>query len=144
MELLKHFVDLFLHLDVHLSELIAAYGAWTYGILFLIIFCETGLVVTPFLPGDSLLFAAGTFGGMGSLNPGFLFLLLLAPRSWVIPPTTGSDGLSGRGPSAAIFVSSSRSIWTRQGHSTTGMGGRRSFSPAFCPSFEPSLHSWPG
>jgi membrane-associated protein len=76
MELLKHFVDLFLHLDVHLSELIAAYGAWTYGILFLIIFCETGLVVTPFLPGDSLLFAAGTFGGMGSLNPGFLFLLL--------------------------------------------------------------------
>jgi len=78
MELLKHFVDLFLHLDVHLSELIATYGTWTYGILFLIVFCETGLVVTPFLPGDSLLFAAGTFAGMGSLNPGLLFVLLFS------------------------------------------------------------------
>ena len=78
MEFIKHFVDLFLHLDVHLSELIAAYGTWTYGILFGIIFCETGLVVTPFLPGDSLLFAAGTFAGIGSLNPGFLFLLLFS------------------------------------------------------------------
>ncbi len=78
MEILKHFVDLFLHLDVHLSDLIATYGTWTYGILFLIVFCETGLVVTPFLPGDSLLFAAGTFAGMGSLNPGLLFLLLFS------------------------------------------------------------------
>ena len=76
MELLKDFIDLFLHLDTHLSELIAAYGTWTYAILFLIIFCETGLVVTPFLPGDSLLFAAGTFAGMGDLHPGLLFLLL--------------------------------------------------------------------
>lgn len=76
MELLKDFIDLFLHLDRHLSELIAQYGTWTYGILFGIIFCETGLVVTPFLPGDSLLFAAGTFAGMGDLNPVLLFLLL--------------------------------------------------------------------
>lgn len=78
MDLLKSFVDLFLHLDTHLSGVIAQYGSWTYGILFLIIFCETGLVVTPFLPGDSLLFAAGTFGGMGSLNPGLLFVLLFS------------------------------------------------------------------
>lgn len=78
MEFIKQFVDLFLHLDVHLSELIAAYGTWTYGILFLIVFCETGLVITPFLPGDSLLFAAGTFAGMGSLNPVLLFLLLFS------------------------------------------------------------------
>jgi membrane-associated protein len=78
MELLKHFVDLFLHLDVHLSELIGTYGTWTYGILFLIVFCETGLVVTPFLPGDSLLFAAGTFAGIGALHPGLLFLLLFS------------------------------------------------------------------
>ncbi|HWA57090.1 MAG TPA: DedA family protein [Gemmatimonadales bacterium] len=76
MELLKDFVDLFLHLDRHLSELIARYGTSTYAILFLIIFCETGLVVTPFLPGDSLLFAAGTFAGLGDLNPGVLFGLL--------------------------------------------------------------------
>ena len=81
MELLKDFIDLFLHLDRHLSELIATYGTWTYGILFLIVFCETGLVVTPFLPGDSLLFAAGTFAGMGSLSPALLFLLLFAASS---------------------------------------------------------------
>lgn len=76
MEFVKSFVDLFLHLDTHLADLIAQYGSWTHGILFLIIFCETGLVVTPFLPGDSLLFAAGTFAGMGSLDPLFLFVLL--------------------------------------------------------------------
>src|SRR5438067_10258461 len=59
MDLIKQFIDLVLHLDQHLSSLVASYGTWTYAILFLIIFCETGLVVTPFLPGDSLLFAVG-------------------------------------------------------------------------------------
>ena len=78
MELVKSFIDLFLHLDTHLAALIAQYGVWTYGILFLVVFCETGLVVTPFLPGDSLLFAAGTFAGMGSLNVAVLTPLLLA------------------------------------------------------------------
>jgi len=76
MELLSQFVDLFLHLDDHLKTVIQDYGTWTYVILFLIIFCETGLVVTPFLPGDSLLFAAGTFAAIGDLNMAFLFLLL--------------------------------------------------------------------
>jgi membrane-associated protein len=76
MDLLKNFIDLFLHLDQHLSELIAAYGTWTYAILFLIVFCETGLVVTPFLPGDSLLFAAGTFAAQGVMDPWILFALL--------------------------------------------------------------------
>src|SRR5690606_16302407 len=71
-----NFIDLFLHLDKHLSELIAAYGTWTYAILFLIVFCETGLVVTPFLPGDSLLFAAGTFAALGAMDPWILFGLL--------------------------------------------------------------------
>jgi len=76
MDLLRTFLDLFLHLDRHLSELITQYGSWSYGILFLIVFCETGLVVTPFLPGDSLLFAAGTLAGMGALHPGLVFALL--------------------------------------------------------------------
>jgi membrane-associated protein len=76
MDLLTDFIDFFLHLDRHLAELIGRYGAWTYGILFVIVFCETGLVVTPFLPGDSLLFAAGTFAALGTLHPFVLFVLL--------------------------------------------------------------------
>lgn len=78
MELLKDFIDFFLHLDSHLSEIIARYGTWTYAILAAIIFAETGLVVTPLLPGDSLLFAAGTFAAMGSLDPVVLNLLLFS------------------------------------------------------------------
>jgi membrane-associated protein len=69
-------IDFILHLDQHLAEIIATYGLWTYGLLFLIIFFETGVVVTPFLPGDSLLFAAGAFAGLGSLNPWILFASL--------------------------------------------------------------------
>lgn len=76
MEVIKFLIDFVLHMDVHLSEIIGNYGAWTYGILFLIIFLETGFVVTPFLPGDSLLFAAGSFAALGDLNPVYLFILL--------------------------------------------------------------------
>jgi membrane-associated protein len=72
----SHLVDLLLHLDRHLNTIIQDYGAWTYLILFLIIFCETGLVVTPILPGDSLLFAVGTFAASGSLDLGLVLLLL--------------------------------------------------------------------
>ncbi len=76
MELIKYFIDFILHLDKHLVDLVTQYGAWTYGILFLIIFCETGLVVTPFLPGDSLLFAVGALGATGALNVLWCFGLL--------------------------------------------------------------------
>jgi membrane-associated protein len=76
MDLISTLIDLFLHLDQHLNDIIQAYGTLTYGILFLIIFMETGFVVTPFLPGDSLLFAAGTFAALGSLNIALLFGLL--------------------------------------------------------------------
>ena len=68
--------DFILHIDVHLDEIIRTYGNWTYSLLFLIVFAETGLVVTPFLPGDSLLFAAGAFAARGSLDVWSLFLVL--------------------------------------------------------------------
>lgn len=76
MELIQSLVDFIIHIDKHLDAIISQYGTWTYLILFLIIFCETGLVVTPFLPGDSLLFAAGAFAARGSLNPYLVFVLL--------------------------------------------------------------------
>ena len=77
MEWLQVLFDYFLHLDTHLTELVGQYGIVTYAILFLIIFAETGFVVTPFLPGDSLLFAAGAIAALGSLNLGLLYGLLL-------------------------------------------------------------------
>ena len=66
MDIIKFLIDFILHIDVHLAELVAQYGMWVYGILFLILFCETGLVVTPFLPGDSLLFVAGALAALPS------------------------------------------------------------------------------
>jgi membrane-associated protein len=78
MEILHHIVDFVLHLDKHLFDIIKEYGTWTYLILFTVVFCETGLVVTPFLPGDSLLFATGTLAATGVLNVNLLFFLLLA------------------------------------------------------------------
>ncbi|MBX7136600.1 MAG: DedA family protein [Oligoflexia bacterium] len=78
MDHLYAFLDFFLHLDKHLDALVLSYGPLTYCVLFAIIFCETGLVVTPILPGDSLLFAAGAIAGLGSLNAHLLFVLLCA------------------------------------------------------------------
>ena len=76
MELLAPLIDLVVHLDDHLQALVTNYGAWVYLILFLIVFCETGLVVTPFLPGDSLLFVAGAIAAAGGMNIHLLVLLL--------------------------------------------------------------------
>ena len=78
MDFLHGIVDLFLHLDRHLGEILNTYGAWTYAILALVVFLETGLVATPFLPGDSLLFAAGAFAALGSLDLWVLLVLLSA------------------------------------------------------------------
>lgn len=77
MDFVKSIIDLFLHLDVYLEKIISDYGLWTYGILFAVIFVETGLVIMPFLPGDSLLFAAGTFAAFGSLNIFYIIGLLI-------------------------------------------------------------------
>jgi membrane-associated protein len=76
MDLVKQLVDVFLHLDRHLAEVVRDYGTFTNVILFGIVFCETGLVVTPFLPGDSLLFTAGALAALGSLDVWVLFLTL--------------------------------------------------------------------
>jgi membrane-associated protein len=78
MGIIRQAIDIFLHLDRHLTDVTQDYGIWTYAILFCIIFMETGFVVTPFLPGDSLLFAAGALASLGTLNPLALFLLLAA------------------------------------------------------------------
>ena len=77
MQFIRQAIDFLLHLDVHLSAIIRDYGTWTYGLLFLTVFCETGLVILPFLPGDSLIFAAGSFAGKGDLNPWYLFVGLV-------------------------------------------------------------------
>jgi membrane-associated protein len=76
-EYLAAFIDVVLHLDKHLQVLIQNYGAWVYAILFVIVFCETGLVVTPFLPGDSLLFVAGALAAAGGMNVHLLVALLI-------------------------------------------------------------------
>ena len=77
MEFFSFIIDFILHIDQHLTELAAQYGVWIYGILFLIIFCETGLVVMPLLPGDSLLFAAGSIAAIGKMNIHLMVVLLI-------------------------------------------------------------------
>ena len=78
MEYIATFIDIVLHLDKHLAVLVQQYGTWIYAILFVIIFSETGFVVTPFLPGDSLLFVAGALAALGGMNIGVLLAVLLA------------------------------------------------------------------
>lgn len=78
MEFLKNCIDFFIHIDTHLSSVIHIYGMWTYVLVALIIFCETGLVITPFLPGDSLLFVLGAFAAHGDLDLMWLFIILVS------------------------------------------------------------------
>jgi membrane-associated protein len=77
-EFIRYLIDFVLHINVHLDELVRDYGVWVYAVLFLIVFCETGLVITPILPGDSLLFAVGAMCGLGSMNLVVSMLVLLA------------------------------------------------------------------
>ncbi len=78
MDLFKEAIDFILHIDVHLHAICTTYGAWVYAILFAIVFCETGFVVTPFLPGDSLLFAVGALAAIQALDPWIASLILIA------------------------------------------------------------------
>ncbi|MFA6320358.1 MAG: DedA family protein [Candidatus Omnitrophota bacterium] len=78
MEFIKSLLDLAIHFDKHLNAMIQSFGGWSYLVLFVIIFAETGLVVTPFLPGDSMIFAVGTFAAMGSLDVAWLFAVLVS------------------------------------------------------------------
>lgn len=82
MDAVANVIDFFLHIDTHLANVIRDYGTWTYAILFVIIFLETGVVVTPFLPGDSLLFAAGAIAAVGSLDVWLLFVLLFCAAAF--------------------------------------------------------------
>ena len=78
MTIITHVIDIILHLDKYLGEILQTYGTWAYLIMFFVIFMETGFVVTPFLPGDSLIFAAGAFAGLGNLHIGVLYVVLAA------------------------------------------------------------------
>jgi membrane-associated protein len=107
---MSELLDFVLHFDRHLAELVAQYGLWVYGILFAIIFAETGLVVTPFLPGDSLLFAVGALCGVGVLNPWLASSLLFAAAF-----TGNAVNYSiGRAIGPRIFTATDQRGWTHR------------------------------
>lgn len=110
MTILQQFIDIILHLDIHLSMLAAEYGLWLYGILFLVIFCETGLVVTPFLPGDSLLFAAGSLCAISELSVLVVVPLLIAAA--VIGDST--NYWIGRGFGLRLFQNKNSKIFKQK------------------------------
>lgn len=109
MELIQGLIDFILHIDVHLAAITSQYGALSYAILFAIVFAETGLVVTPFLPGDSLLFAAGAICSLGTLDPTVLCVLL------IVAAILG-DGVNyaiGKKFGQRIFASTSSKLFNR-------------------------------
>ena len=120
MDLILFAIDFILHVDVHLKELFEHYGVWVYAILFLIIFCETGLVVTPFLPGDSLLFAAG------ALTVGSVLDVHTLAGVLIIAAVLGYSAIRIRRSSVAT-------IWSRPTPSMPSMAARPSSSPVSCP-----------
>jgi len=137
MELIGQLIDFVLHIDKHLGEVIADYGYWTYFILFAIVFMETGLVVMPFLPGDSLLFAAGAFAATGALDVWVLFVLLAAaaivgrgPHTMeIVAATAGTDG--SKSDILAVEIGGTRTPFTVEGgRQELVMKGREVFKEA--------------
>ena len=124
--LAKWFVDFVLHLDVHLGELIQKFGIWIYLILTVIVFCETGLVVMPILPGDSLLFAAGGFAALGDLNLAVLLICWPPRRSSATASTIPSGGTSAYRSIRPTAVGSGGNIWNARTPSSSGTAARRS------------------
>ena len=136
-------IDFILHIDVYLSDIIAQYGAWTLAILASIIFVETGVVVMPFLPGDSLIFAAGTFAARGALNPWAVFIVLSLAAiagdtvNYWIGHRVGSKAYSGE------------VRWIKKDHmerttpSSRSMAARPFSWRVSCQSYAPSLRLWP-
>lgn len=106
---MQHLIDIFLHLDVYLAQLIQVYGPWVYGILFAVIFCETGLIVTPFLPGDSLLFVAGAVAALGGMDP-YLLAFTLASAA-ILGDST--NYLIGRTVGEKLFTNPNSKIFRR-------------------------------
>ena len=148
MEYLQYAIDFVLHIDVHMAELVAQYGMWIYAILFVIIFCETGLVVTPFLPGDSLLFVAGALASLPTnhVNVHLMILMLMAAAilgdaaNYTIGRFFGERCFATRTPKYSNKATSrKRTIFTRN------TAARRSFSPVSsrsCGRLRRSLPEW--
>jgi membrane-associated protein len=132
-------IDFILHVDKHLEAFVQTYGAWVYALLFLIIFVETGLVVMPFLPGDSLLFVVGALCGAGLMDIRLAMgLLVVAAASWAIRSTTASGGISGtRCSSGRTRAGSIGAPSTRRTSSTRPTAASPSSWRASCPSSAP-------
>ena len=135
MDLIYFLIDFILHIDVHLAELVAEYGVWVYAILFLILFCETGLVVTPFLPGDSLLFVAGALASLetNDLNVHMMVVLMLIAAivgdavNYTIGRLFGEKLFSN--PNSKIFR---RSYLDKTHQFYEKHGGKNDYSRPFC------------
>lgn len=146
MEFIRFVIDFILNIDVHLAELVAQYGIWVYAILFLILFCETGLVVTPFLPGDSLLFVAGALASLPSndLNVHTMVTLMVIAAilgdaiNYTIGRIFGEKLFSN--PDSKIFR---RSYLDKTHQSTRSMAVKRLFWRGLSRSFARLPHSWP-
>lgn len=144
MDLIYFLIDFILHIDVHLAELVAEYGVWVYAILFLILFCETGLVVTPFLPGDSLLFVAGALASLetNDLNVHMMVVLMLIAAIVGDAVNYTIDGYLVTNCSVIrIRKSFVAVILIRLISFTRNMAAKRLFSPVLCRSSERSRRS---